>query len=223
MTRAVAAATLVTLALAVPALGDGFTPLPLPPGARSARDINGFAASGPSWLALDSGGVRLSTDSGTTWRTIDTNGTPSSLISVAPDGAFWLPQGSGTGTIGSLARISQDGSSVTNQSLPRGTNSPPAWDPQGRMWLAGITGGTQNPVLDVVRVDASGAEAERLTTPAADIGLTFMRFAGSDGYIGTEGEIWLLRNGKLTLISGHAQAHTDFVGDMLWPVDQVGG
>src|SRR4051812_593330 len=112
MTRLVAATALsLVLAAASPALAADFTPLPLPPGA-SADDpssLNGFAASDPAWLALASGAGFISSDEALTWRPLSLGGQPTGLISVAPDGAFWLPLEDGAGRFSLLARVAADG------------------------------------------------------------------------------------------------------------------
>src|SRR4051812_29228197 len=167
---AAACAALVLFLSGGAAAADDFTPVPLPGGAdTSPSSFEGFAASGDTWLVVVNGAVWLSSDEGLTWRNVTAGGASNGLISVAPDGAFWLPVANGAGRIGMLSRVAHDGT-VSNVPLPDGVRSPPAWNSSGRMWVAGLNGRAGETIMSVVRLDSSGGEAERITAPASTTG-----------------------------------------------------
>src|SRR4051812_40924456 len=118
----------------------GFVPLPLPPGASQtdSSSIAEFAASGDTWVARtrDQGELQFSGDAGTAWRTIKLDVDTGAGIAVGPDGGFWLPGGGSSGSP-TLVHVSKTGLVSTQPiAIGRGLFSAPAWDEQGRMWVA---------------------------------------------------------------------------------------
>ena len=165
--------------LTAPAAHADLAPVTSPGGS-----VDGFAASQGAWLVglsvsgLKAKRARLSRDRGQTWSEVTlptgTNavGGEFSGVVVGPDRAFYVavryPYALAPNTFGRLLRINPaDGAVSVLSTLPApdagAALSAPAFDAQGRPWVAWVPGGSTT--LTVARIDG-GAAAETLQAPA---------------------------------------------------------
>jgi hypothetical protein len=208
----------VSLAAPAAAAAD-FEPITQPPGTAVAA----FGASGDTWVAMmDSfgGEVQLSLDSGATWSPTDVGISIINGPSIAPDRALWFG-GSTNSHKRALARIAPDGAvSQLVLDTPVGIVSPPAFDPQGRMWVAVASDADEK--MYVIRLNPDGSQAERVESGLHRGDLVWMRFVGSDGWVSTATETYRLRAGKLVKLAGSSADDVEWVGYRLWPVSVMG-
>jgi hypothetical protein len=212
----------LALALALPSAAlAAFEPLPIPPGGRA---VVAFGASGDSWVAImDSfgAGFDFSPDNGASWREIKPEAAINDGPTVGPDGAFWFS--GGTRAARQLIRATRDGTlSYVTVQVPPGTVSPPAFDSRDRMWVA-VVDGLDEGTMHAIRLNADGTPAEDVQAPSFRGGLVYMRFAGDQGFLGTESEQYILEGGKLRLVAAPASQDTEFLGHMMWPVSAASG
>lgn len=165
--------------LAAPAAHADLAPVTSPGGS-----VDGFAASQGAWLVglsvsgLKAKRARISRDRGQTWSEVTlpagTNavGGEFSGVVVGPDRAFYFavryPYALAPGAFGRLLRINRvDGVVSIVSTLPApdagASLSAPAFDAQGRPWVAWVPGGSTT--LTVARI-AGGAVAETYQAPA---------------------------------------------------------
>lgn len=186
MRHSISAMTLLLCLTATSPARAEFAPVSLP--IEGGQAITGFAVSEGVWLALISSGsggelvtdAELSDDDGQSWTTIDLNGSaipelwPKAVgVTVGPDGAFYLStvqRFGASGQYGHVLRIAPNGTLTTEMAIPAvasggASMSPPAFDSQGRMWVAWSSGGeaTGSRQVTLARVDASGAVQESYT------------------------------------------------------------
>ena len=212
-------ATVVAGCLAVlpgaPAALAGFTPVASP---GSTAPVVGFAASQGAWLIGQAGfhNARISHDHGQTWSDVAlpvtgpfNSGPNFAGISVGPDGAFYLAgvyaYAPTPGAFALLLRVNPaDGAVSTVSTLPVADGasrvSAPAFDGQGRSWLAWVPANSS--ALTFARI-AGGAAVESYqasTTPRAQ-STGEIQFRPSGAWVTMGGEVFRLSGGALTRVA----------------------
>jgi hypothetical protein len=166
---------LAVLVCAASAAGAGFKALPSQPGR-----VDAFAASGSTWLALVGQGFGtdqpyVSRDGGAHWTLVPLgnfqDATARPLVSVAPDGAFWVPVDVGFDRI-ALMRMERGGATFTSVYEMEDTSGgaefgAPDWDAQKRTWF-GVRSTFSSAAVQAL--DASGKVVQTIPAQNADAG-----------------------------------------------------
>jgi hypothetical protein len=196
--------------VAAPAARAAFSAVPSP---GTQAPIVGFAASKGAWIIGQAGvqGASLSRNHGQSWSAVTLPTGPSNTnasfagISVGGDGAFYMaaayPYASPSGTFGALLRVNPDDGVVTTVStLPIMQANPrvsaPAFDAQGRAWIAWTP--RDSSVLTLARI-AGGAAVETYTgttTPRWESNAE-IQFRASGTWVSMGGEVFRVSGGTL--------------------------